>query len=156
MPKGKHENHRRGPEHYAWTQERIVSSHGYVRLRVGKEHPLADPNGYAYEHLVVWVSAGNPRPNVSEVLHHRNECKGDNRLDNLELLTRQEHSKSHHPPKWPREELTCKRHGLTTFVVRQTKEGWRNATCLECKRDRKRKKAAGRELDGRTWNQVPS
>lgn len=70
-------------------------SSGYVKLRVGKGHPLADPNGYAYEHLVVWASAGNPRPQRGEVLHHRNEDKTDNRIENLHLMTRAEHSQMH-------------------------------------------------------------
>lgn len=72
-----------------------MTKHGYIRVRVGKNHPLADPNGYAYEHLLVWVSAGHPRPPVGWLLHHANECKGDNRLSNLELLTRAEHNRRH-------------------------------------------------------------
>jgi hypothetical protein len=62
---------------------------------VGKGHPLADPNGYAYEHLVVWVSAGNPRPPKGFTLHHRNEVKDDNRIENLELKSRSSHSAGH-------------------------------------------------------------
>ena len=52
----------RGCRHGRWSREKMLSSHGYVKVRVGKDHPLADPNGYAYEHLLVWVAAGNPRP----------------------------------------------------------------------------------------------
>lgn len=88
-------HHKSGPDHPRWNRERMVSDHGYIKLRVGKEHPLADPNGYAYEHLVVWVSAGRPRPSDGETLHHRNEDKSDNRIGNLELLTRPEHSRHH-------------------------------------------------------------
>ena len=84
--RGRHGNHTRGPQHYLWRRG-LESSHGYTKVRVGKGHPLADPNGYAYEHLVVWVSAGRPRPKSNELLHHKNEDKGDNRLNNLELLT---------------------------------------------------------------------
>jgi hypothetical protein len=66
-----------------------------VKVRVGKGHPLADPNGYAYEHLVVWCAAGRPRPGDGETLHHRNEAKTDNRIGNLELLTRSAHNAHH-------------------------------------------------------------
>lgn len=59
------------------------------------ECPLADPNGYAYEHLVVWCAAGRPRPKRGEIIHHRNEDKTDNRLSNLELLTRGAHNAEH-------------------------------------------------------------
>jgi len=68
-----------------------------VKVRVGVEHPLADPNGYAYEHLVVWCAAGHPRPGPGQLLHHRSEDKTDNRLSNLELLTRIAHAAEHHP-----------------------------------------------------------
>jgi hypothetical protein len=64
-------------------------------LRVGKEHPLADANGWTYEHLVVWVSAGNPRPPKGYTLHHRNERKDDNRIGNLEMKTKAKHSADH-------------------------------------------------------------
>lgn len=85
-----------GSEHYRWNDRRMLSEHGYVKVRVGKEHPLADPNGYAYEHLLVWVSAGRPRPiHDSQLLHHRNEKKTDNRLSNLELLDRVAHAAEH-------------------------------------------------------------
>lgn len=100
MPKpndqrGKHKNHRRGRSHPRWNQERIRSEHGYVKVRVGRSHPLADPNGYAYEHLLVWVSAGNQRPGRSEVLHHLNDDKTDNRIENLQLISRAEHNRLH-------------------------------------------------------------
>jgi hypothetical protein len=47
---------------HRWSDRRMFATNGYAKLRVGKGHPLADPNGYAYEHLVVWCAAGNPRP----------------------------------------------------------------------------------------------
>lgn len=73
----------------------MLSSHGYVKVRVGREHPLADPNGYAYEHLLVWVAAGKPRPQNGLTLHHVNGDKTDNRIANLRLLTRSEHGGEH-------------------------------------------------------------
>lgn len=91
-----HGNTKKGSDHHRWTDAKIISSHGYVKLRVGPEHPLADPNGYAYEHLLVWVSAGRSRPKRGETLHHKNEDKSDNRLTNLELLTRVAHSTQHY------------------------------------------------------------
>ncbi|WP_053082055.1 HNH endonuclease [Methylobacterium aquaticum] len=85
----------RGPAHPRWNDARMVNSDGYVKVRVGQEHPLADPNGYAYEHLVVWAAAGRPLPQDHELLHHRNEVKSDNRLSNLQLMTRAEHNALH-------------------------------------------------------------
>lgn len=86
----------KGSDHPRWNAGRMLSEHGYVKIRVGADHEFADPNGYAYEHLVVWCTAGRQRPRDAEILHHRNEDKTDNRLSNLELLTRHEHATEHH------------------------------------------------------------
>lgn len=93
--RGQHGNHAKGDRHPRWSRDQIMSKGGYVKVRVGKDHPLADPNGYAYEHLVVWCAAGNPRPEQGKILHHKNENKTDNRLSNLELLDRSAHTTLH-------------------------------------------------------------
>lgn len=85
----------RGPAHPRWNSARMLNADGYVKVRVGVEHPLADPNGYAYEHLMVWAAAGRELPQENELLHHRNEVKSDNRLSNLELMTRAAHNALH-------------------------------------------------------------
>lgn len=90
-----HNNTKRGADHHRWNQGRMLSVDGYVKVRVGVEHPLADPNGYAYEHLLVWCAAGRTRPTGGELLHHINEDKTDNRLGNLELLSRCDHNALH-------------------------------------------------------------
>lgn len=87
MPKGKHANHPRGDEHYRWNRGRLRHE-GYAKLRVGVGHPLADANGYAYEHVVIWVAAGNPRPSCDEVLRFKNGDRSDRRIENLVLMKR--------------------------------------------------------------------
>lgn len=111
-----------GREHYRWNKGRMLSEHGYVKVRVGVEHPLSDPNGYAYEHLLVWCSAGNQRPADGEALHHKNEDKTDNRYDNLALMQRGDHNALH-----------------------IAERGRRSNGQFET--------AAGRILDGRTWDE---
>lgn len=82
----------------------MIASNGYVKVRVGRNHPLADPNGYAYEHLVIWVSSGRPKPLKGWLLHHQNEVKTDNRLENLELKEKDRHG-VHHAAKLTDEEV---------------------------------------------------
>ena len=41
------------------------------------------------------LAAGRPMPGPDELLHHKSEDKTDNRLDNLELITRADHSRMH-------------------------------------------------------------
>lgn len=90
MPKGYHSSHQRASANYRWQRGRLISSHGYAKIRVGRGHPLADPNGYAYEHLVVWASAGNPQPGKDQVLKFRNGDRLDCRLENLYVVSRAE------------------------------------------------------------------
>jgi HNH endonuclease len=45
-------------------------------------------------HRLVWIAANGPIPR-GYVIHHRNENSRDNRLENLELLTRAEHNSLH-------------------------------------------------------------
>ncbi len=90
--RGRHGNHAKGDETGRWNAEgRIISSHGYIRLRVGVGHPLADPNGYAYEHHVVLAAAGIALE-ADQVVHHRSGDKTDNRMENLGVVSRGEHS----------------------------------------------------------------
>ena len=123
---GKHDNHAKASKAGRWSENKIIASTGYVKLRVGRSHPLADSNGYAYEHLIIWVAAGKTKPSKQLLLHHKNEVRTDNRIENLELVSRGIHNKIHNKNK--------KRNAKGHFV---------------------NKKKAGRLLDGREWNQLP-
>lgn len=92
---GRHGRHAKATRNGRWNEGRMLSSHGYVLVRVGKGHPLAFGNGYAYEHeLVATVALGRPlAPN--ETVHHLNGEKTDNRWDNLWVSTRSDHAKVH-------------------------------------------------------------
>lgn len=96
-----HKNHRKGKEHPRWNPHgTTISDHGYVKMRVGKSHPLSLPNGFAYVHHVVWCSANAmsylPK---NAVIHHNNGNKEDNRIENLELISRAYHNHLHNEEK---------------------------------------------------------
>ena len=96
--RGKHGKHRRASAHPRWNERPSLDSQGYVLLRVGKSHPLASVAGYAREHDVVMVAAIGRALTKHEMVHHINGDKTDNRLDNLELMTRSEHTAIHLNP----------------------------------------------------------
>jgi len=74
---------------------RTVASNGYVLVRVGRDHHLADVRGYAYEHRLVAERELGRYLEPGEIVHHINGEKTDNRPENLEVLDRAEHGLRH-------------------------------------------------------------
>ena len=90
----------RGENHHSWSGGRYLHKSGYY-YALAKGHPLAK-NGYIYEHRLVMeqhLLATDPsHPAVADgylgrgwVPHHKNGNKGDNRIENLEILERHKH-----------------------------------------------------------------
>jgi hypothetical protein len=85
-----------GEKSASWKGGRVVASNGYVLIMVGKDHPLADVRGYAYEHRVVAEQKIGRPLRMNDQIHHVNGIKSDNRPDNLEVCEgRAEHAVFH-------------------------------------------------------------
>lgn len=75
--------------------KRRVRPDGYVDIWKPK-HPIARAEGYVFEHRMMAWDAGL-LTDPSDEVHHKNETKDDNRLENFEILTPQAHHAEHHP-----------------------------------------------------------
>ena len=85
-----------------------VRSGDYLLVLAPDEYPGPKYHrGYAYEHHVVWWKNTSELVGDSNVLHHINGDKHDNTFENLEKLSRSEHSKQHADMGRAHVELLC-------------------------------------------------
>jgi hypothetical protein len=80
-----------GHQSTAWKGGRIKDKFGYIQIWK-PEHPNAKMAGYIHEHRLI-MSEYLGRPLISEEsVHHKNAIKDDNRIENLELMTKRIHN----------------------------------------------------------------
>jgi hypothetical protein len=85
-----------GAKNPIWKGGRSVASNGYVLIRVGVEHHLADVRGYAYEHRLVAEQKLGRRLLPGEQVHHIDRNKQNNAPENLEVEADSAHHLVHH------------------------------------------------------------
>lgn len=73
-------------------------SYDYVQLCGHHGHPMANSNGVIAEHRAVMSAKIGRLLTKDDIVHHKDDVKWNNEPDNLELTTRGEHLKKHHPP----------------------------------------------------------
>ena len=106
--------------HMMWEKWTLASRGNYWYAKI-KEHPYANENGYVLEHRIIMENSLNRILTYNEIVHHINGNGKDNRLENLELRMRGEHTRIHNLLHGRDEtEFTCPE-CLCTFV-RETRQ----------------------------------
>lgn len=81
-----------GTNHARWKNGRAECASGYVMILVSRK-----PRKYVFEHRLVMEGFLGRKLSLSEIVHHINGNKSDNRLENLQLTNRSDHIKMHKP-----------------------------------------------------------
>jgi HNH endonuclease len=83
---------RTGDQHPNWRCGYTISTHGYKHVLIDAPERT---NRYEAEHRVVMASVMGRPLNMNEIVHHINRIKTDNRPENLQVLSREEHAALH-------------------------------------------------------------
>lgn len=144
MPSGKDSNR--------WNGGVVIHSRGY-RLIHKPEHPFAKGNGYVFEHRLVMEKHIGRYLEPTEIIHHLNGVKDDNRIENLIITNNIEHSHkydAHSVPKQPFCSICpnkhfsnsfCKEHYWKHYLQKQRKKsGYNQKAAVRAREYRRMKK----------------
>jgi hypothetical protein len=103
-----------------------TNSRGYVKIHM-PSHPHAQ-NGYVLEHRLVMEKMIGRLLDASEVVHHRNGVKDDNRPENLQLFSENKDHLAHELkgriPKWSPEGLVRMKAGVDRSSKNRRGKTW--------------------------------
>jgi hypothetical protein len=119
-----------------WKIEKIVSKGDY-NYYVVRNHPSCTKHGYVLHHRVVVENHLGRLLDPTEVVHHLNGDKKDNRVDNLRVMDEADHARVHGYEQGARfVELKCPSCGVLfhrprrqTHLVKPTKYATCSSSC---------------------------
>jgi len=128
-----------GNDHPRWKGGIFIDNRGYILIR-NSNRQNSHKNGFIYQHRLIYENYLSILfdeevfiPQEYEI-HHINEIKSDNRLINLELLTKQEHRTKHEKIMSNRICLLCK--SDKTYITQKGKPHWlkyhHGYICMKC------------------------
>lgn len=85
---------KRGARHPNWKGGMRKDGQGYIHI-YSPEHPHCDTRKCVREHRLVMEAHLGRYLEPREIVHHRNEMKDDNRIENLRLKTKPIHMRGH-------------------------------------------------------------
>jgi DNA-directed RNA polymerase subunit RPC12/RpoP len=93
-------DHITGENNPFWKGGVSINTAGYRMVRC-PGHPRATKRGsYVQEHILVMERHIGRYLEESEVVHHKNGNRQDNRIENLQLMTSSEHTRFHSQKRW--------------------------------------------------------
>ena len=72
-------------KNHFWKGGKIIDKSGYVLLK-DNSHPFCNSGGYVREQRLVMEKHLGRYLTATEVVHHKNKIRNDNRIENLELF----------------------------------------------------------------------
>jgi len=95
----------------------MPKSKEYIRICGLSGHPMANPVGAVYEHRLIMSNFVGRPLHSDEIVHHINGDPKDNRIENLILCTRSNHSADYHCRGRKMVRLKCP--GCGTVFIRE-------------------------------------
>ena len=83
----------RGEDHYNWKGGKRSDGRGYIKI-YKPDHPFNN-RGSVLEHRLIIEKTIGRYLQPDEIVHHINGTKDDNRIENLQLMSRSEHNGYH-------------------------------------------------------------
>lgn len=129
-----------------WSGDDILTSSGYIKI-YKPDHPLCDKYGRILEHRfnAEKIATMEQKESINGTwvlkkkldVHHKDLCKTNNNLENLEILSRSEHAKIHADLKKRRVLKTCESCGkeFEVIVCRDQSSKFCSVKCASIGRD---------------------